>query len=353
MFDRFFASLAGTLFFAVLLALPTNAADGPGEVQRDDEARAADLKREREHKRIFYANAEALFVATIDEARITRMAKSFPPIYSWRLKVTPTEVIRGDYAVGKPIVLGYSSRHQPQLFWAGKPVLITAATVAGDFRGKSFEEVTDARLDLARFSDLPIGWRRDKQKAISPWAVLGEEAFPRTEARGLSLRCAVTGRPAWRAGGGVRISVKPVPPKQTIESINPDGDGAFTITVTNITDKPLAVPALLHDASKPDKPILWSHSVLILCQDKTRLLPGTEALPAKAKPTATTLKPGQSVSTVINVLRLKQVDWPRDDDRIRFHFAIGQHRATQSMYYVPGHHDELRKAAAVRANDSN
>ena len=55
------------------------------------------------------------------------------------------------------------------------------------------------------------------------------------------------------------MSAEPVPPVKEIKWTNPDGDGEYKITVTNTTDQPIEVPALLSDGDK----ILWKESLVI------------------------------------------------------------------------------------------
>ena len=58
----------------------------------------------------------------------------------------------------------------------------------------------------------------------------------------------------------------------------------------------------------------------------------------------TTLGPGESVSTVVNVLALEGPDWPRGGSRVDFNFWLGEVSCGPfSLYYMSSHHDVLRK----------
>ncbi len=189
---------------------------------------------------------------------------------------------------------------------------------------------------------VPLGWRAEGGKPVSPWAAMGKKAWAAEMARHAERGkpvCSKTGRPALMAGDKVQVDAAPVPPKQSIQWTNPDGDGEYTVTVTNPSDDPVTVPALLSSGGK----ILWEESLVILCQDKAYPCPGAKGVTGKVEPT--TLAPHQTVSTVVNVLRLKGPEWPQGGYRIEFQFCLGEKSKTRSLYYMSRHHDALRDAA--------
>jgi len=145
------------------------------------------------------------------------------------------------------------------------------------------------------------------------------------------------------AAPGISLKVEHVEPPKRIKWTNPDGDGLYRITVTNETDKPVPVAALLTGA----KGILWNESLVILCQGTARPAPG--AGPVTAAPKPTVLKGGQTVSAVVNAFGLKNVRWPRGGYRIEFQFCLGQLSATKSFYYMSRHHDKIRAQAGGKA----
>ena len=184
---------------------------------------------------------------------------------------------------------------------------------------------------------LPVGWTTEGDKVLSPWAALGEGAWP-AGAKGPEglAACAKTGRPAFLAGKGIKLEVKPVPPAKSIQWTNPDGDGEYTVSVTNTTDKAVDVPALLSD----ENGIRWDQSLLIVCQGKFQ--PALPTAPLKAAPKATRIEAGKSVSTTVNAFRLTGVDWPRGGYRIEFTFCLGELAASHAFYYMSRHHDAIR-----------
>ena len=153
------------------------------------------------------------------------------------------------------------------------------------------------------------------------------------------LVCHATSRPALLAGPAAVWRAAPVPPKKAIEWTNPDGDGEYTLTVTNPTDQPLTVPALLTQEGK----VLWAECVVILCQDRVYTCPGAKGVSGKVAPLV--LKPKESVSTVVNALALRGPEWPQGGSRVEFTFCLGEKAKTMSFYYTSRHHDAFRDAA--------
>ena len=150
--------------------------------------------------------------------------------------------------------------------------------------------------------------------------------------------CAKTKRPALLAGEAVQFTVEHVQPAKKIKWTNPDGDGAYRLTVKNASDAEIEVPALLARDGEP----LWSESVAILCQGKVYPVPGATG---DTKGTGfVKLEPGASVSGVVNALALVGPKWPRGGYRIEFLFCLGEKSQTKSFYYLSKHHDKVREA---------
>ena len=285
--------------------------------------------------------SQLVFSAKLDRVDAGPVGLSMPPLYTHTLHLTVEKVLRGTLKPGEKITCSHSARQRERpTFPVGKTCLIAASRARGNLRAEIVEESTEAKLaEVTLACYLPMGWKVADGKPISPWASLGREAWSGIAGADSPVVCSGTGRPALMAGSEVTFEVESVPPKESIKWTNPDGDGEYKITVTNATKEPIAVPALLSDGQK----ILWEESLAILCQKKVYTCPGCEGVKEEVRPVQ--LEPGQSVSTVVNVLRLKGPEWPRGGYRIEFRFCLGEKSQTKSLYYMSRHHDKLRQAA--------
>ena len=285
--------------------------------------------------------AELLFLGTLTKAQAGPVAQSNPPIHTFQLTLTVSESLRGDLPAAEEIVVSYQARQvQPPTFPVGEAFLVVGyqdlrieRLVTTWVNPASEELLAQVRLAGA----LPIGWSVVDGQRVSPWASLDEIAWPEDAAEEAPA-CAETGRPVLFAGEGVTLTVEPVPPAENIKWTNPDGDGEYTITVTNTTDEAVDIPALLSDSGG----IRWNESLVIVCQDVARPAPLAEAL--TETPTPTRLEAGESVSTVVNAFRLENIEWPRGGYRVEFTFCLGELAVTRSFYYKSDHHDPIRAA---------
>jgi len=290
--------------------------------------------------------AQIVFTAVLDKAQAGPVGMSNPPVYSHKLVMTVKESLRGTFKAGEEVIAHHVARQVKRpTFPVGKLCVVAARESRGSVRVQ-FISAADAKL-LAAVRDatsLPPGWSRVKGKLVSPWAAMGKKAWPAgAKAPAGKPACSVTGRPALMAGGGVSLKVEPVEPPKRIKWTNPDGDGEYRIIVTNETNKPMTVPALLSDGKDQKQKILWNESLVIICQKKARPTPGAKGVTTAPKPTV--LNPGQTVSTVVNAFGLKNVKWPRGGYRIEFQFCLGELSATKSFYYMSRHHDAIRAKA--------
>ncbi len=331
-----------TVVFSLLVALiATSASAQPGRIQpgfRGPMPKKAPPKPWNE--------AELVFSATLQRVVQGPVGMSLPPMYTHTLHFTVVRVFRGSLKPGDEIACSHVARQQNRpTFPKGKLCVVAAAKSRGSLRAAIIEEATEEKLgEVAMACALPLGWKVVEGKPVSPWKALGENAWPSTSSGATSgeesIVCSKTGRPALMAGSGVSLQVESVPPKESIKWTNPDGDGEYKITVTNTTDQPIEVPALLSQGDK----ILWEQSLAILSQKKAYACPGCSGFSSGTRPTK--LAPGQSVSTTVNVLRLKGPTWPRGGYRIEFQFCLGEKSQTKSLYYMSRHHDKLRAAVA-------
>ncbi len=183
------------------------------------------------------ADAPSLFVACIKDVRAGPTGLSNPPVYTSHLVLQVTEVLGGDLRAGQTLEACHTVRQQEPPGWPVEPCIFTGKRVRGRFRVVTCAEADAKALAEARAeASLPLGWRREGGKPISPWVDLGKAAWP--EGAGVpegAPVCSTTGRPALLAGDGVRLTVTPVPAEKKIKWTNPDGDGLFRVTVANAT----------------------------------------------------------------------------------------------------------------------
>lgn len=283
-----------------------------------------------------WGGSQHVFVAKLEAVVAGPVGKSFPPLYTHRLTLVAEQVLRGPLKKEQRIEASHVARQLAEpIFPQGKVCLVAATTTRSGLTINAIEEMTQKNLAAAKLAcSIPAGWKVENGKIISPWASLGKAAWPEPAEEG--LRCQVTGRPVLKVGEVATFTVAPVPPLKDIQWTNPDGDGEYRITVTNPSDKAIEVPALLSD----DKEVLWAESLVITCQGRSYMVPGSKGVSKPVKPTR--LEPGQSISTVVNVLKLQGPEWPRGGYRIEFHFCLGEVSTSQSFYYMSRHHDVLR-----------
>lgn len=287
--------------------------------------------------------AEAVFIGELVKAETGAATMSMPPTYLNEVTLKVDKVLRGTLVGAEVTVRHAYTGEENYDYEVGGKYLVALSTSRGNTVVTRLEKAEPAAVKAAELACLlPMGWKMEGGKPVSPFAVLGKAAWagqwPEDAAKP-SLFCSVTGRPALSAGVGAAWSAEVVPPAKLIEWTNPDGDGLYKLTVTNPTDRPVVVPALLTQDGK----ILWQESVVILCQGKSYLPPGAKGVTGKVEPL--TLQPGQSVSTEINALALQGPDWPRGGYRIEFTFCLGDQAQTMSFYYMSRHHDPIRAKA--------
>ncbi len=284
--------------------------------------------------------ADIIFVGTLSDVKEGPVAQSYPPIYSYTLTFAVKEVLRGNLDKSLPVSLGHRvAAENPPRFAQGSDHIVFAKSDARQgLRIVELKVSDESALKAARLAAaLPVGWTADGDKVLSPWAAVASAAWPAGAKvpEGLA-KCSKSGRPALLAGKGLVLEAKPVPPVKEVQFSNPDGDGEYTITITNTTDKPVDVPALLSDEGG----VRWDQCLLIGCQGRFR--PATAVQPLKGAPKPTRIEPGKSLSTTVNVFLLTGVDWPRGGYRIEFTFCLGELAASHAFYYMSRHHDPIR-----------
>ncbi len=289
-----------------------------------------------------WGGAEAVVLAKLTAANYRGAGLSDPPVHMSMLSLTVGDALRGTLKKDAKVNASHSIRQKDApKFPVGKDCIIALSQSRGAWVVTAIEEAKPADLADARAAlALPIGWTVDGKKVRSPWAALGKPE--ETVAwKGKGLTCGFTGRPAFLVGSAAEVTVEHVKPKVEMKFGNPDGDGEYTVTVKNPTDKAIEVPALLVDARGN---ILWKECLVIVCQGKTYTIPGAEGVRGAVKPLK--LEAGKSVSAAVNALALKGPEWPMGGYRIEFTFGLGERAVTKSFYYLSKHHDPIREKAS-------
>jgi len=289
-----------------------------------------------------FGQADLVFLGVVESSKLSPIvARSYPPIYTVVITFSKVEMLRGD----KPDTLSFTRRqraHQPTLYAKGTKLLVAVNRAPHDPKQLMFAAAlaaTDANLAaVKRTAALPPGWTYQKGKPVSPWAALGKNAWPAGSKLKADIVCSKTGRPALPTNRGITLKVDQVIPKNVHEWRNPYGDGKFRVTVTNTNKIEADVPALITDGAK----VAWADSLVILCRGKTYVLPTAGQLKT-AK--ATTLAAGGSVSTVVDLLPIQGIQWPRGGSRVHFTFCLGDRSYPNFFYYFSRLHDPLRDAA--------
>lgn len=286
-----------------------------------------------------WGQGEIVGVADLTLAVAGPVGLSEPPLRTYKLSFTLRETLRGTYPKDTAVIASYSVRQREEpKFLAGR-YLVAFSAGKGNLVLTGLEPLNEANLKQARFAcSVPLGWVVREKKLVSPWASLGEKSWQAKSDGKVEVRCSVTGRPGFMAGPGVELIVEKAPPKVEFKFKNPDGDGEYKVTVKNWTEKTIEVPALLTDG----KDVLWNESLVLICQGKSYALPDAKGAPDGVK--AVSLKPGESVSTTIQALKLEGPAYPRGGSRIEFRFCLGERAVTQSFYYFSAHHDKIRDA---------
>jgi hypothetical protein len=287
-----------------------------------------------------FNRSELAFTAKVAKVVYGPVALSEPPIYSLTLTFKDGKALRGELPAD--LTFSYSKKQSDKpVFKDGAEVLVAAVREPAPGKGARISEIVPATAAGAATAKLglsiPVGWVLENGKPVSPWSSLGDRAkIPGMKADQV---CAISGRPALLAGQGIRISVEQVLPKEVKKFQNPFGDGEFKVTVTNAGKEAVEVRALLADGGK----ILWDDSLVFLEGGRHHVLPPSGAAGKVAR--GVTLKPGESVTGVVNTLRLRGVPWPRGGSRVNFQFCLGELTAQNFFYYYSKLHDAMRDAA--------
>jgi len=300
--------------------------------------------------------SEFMMVATVQKEGPTIVSGSLPRLTRYVLNCKVAEVLRGDKLDG-PIRMEYQHREGTP----GKPIDGEKYVVIGTLDGQEKDQkkgggivnqeptagtverlvpVSEQVLQKARgLSGLPLGWRlSERGKPVSPWSEAGV-SWPKKTAYEFetTFQDVRNGRPALTVPDGVKMTVQQIVPNDTRKHVNPFGNGKFRITVTNRRNAEATVHALLQQNGT----VRWKARLLFMNHSGVHVHPGASAPGADVRPV--TLGSGESVETTVNVMRLKNVDWPDGGSRVYFRFGLGDRIAESFFYYKSDYHDRIRK----------
>lgn len=282
-------------------------------------------------------SAEIIFAGKLTSVVAGPVGLSSPPMRTHRLTFSVTDVFRGEIETREDVTCNsVLVQNDEPVFPVDKACIVYATQLDGRFKIIEIDEADGERLlEAGTIARYPIGWTKQDDHWLSPWESLeGDGWHADTDAK---FRCHATGRPALLVGEKTKFEVTVVPPEKSIKWTNPDGDGLFKITVSNPTEAPIEVPALLSNDGK----VLWNESLVIVCQNKVYPLPAARGVPKGT--TSMTLQPGESVSTEFHIFEIEGPEWPQGGYRIEFQFCLGEKSRLQSFYYMSNHHDSIRE----------
>jgi RNA polymerase sigma factor (sigma-70 family) len=151
--------------------------------------------------------AEVVFTARLVSVQAGPVARSDPPTYTHKLDFKVGNVLRGSLKKGEQVT-AFSSLRQRQepVFPVGKDCVMAGKYSRGQLTVVAVDEAgaeTLAQVELA--CAVPVGWSMQKGRLVSPWAKLQKNAWPGEVYAKANLACAVSGRPAFRVGEGLRL----------------------------------------------------------------------------------------------------------------------------------------------------
>jgi hypothetical protein len=291
-----------------------------------------------------FSQSEFVMKAKLTGVQAGPVQPSIPPVHHFTVQLADPEMLRGT----KPETLQfrYQFRGENPPAMPKDAVVLVGGKTAEKLQVLTIIIPSDDKMLTAvkRALSVPAGWKIVGENVKSPWADLGDKPWHKSFAD-VRVKCAQSGRPMLLVGDAVSFTVEQVKPAMEVKFKNTYGDGQFKLTVTNKSDKPVQVPALLTDG----KDILWDECVVVLSKDAVVTMPRAgKATTAKS----VELKPGESVSGVIDVLPLSGIEWPKGGQRVYMQFCLGEKVQENFFYYHSGHHDALREAAIKKLKGS-
>lgn len=130
--------------------------------------------------------SEYVFTGKLDQVVAGPVGRSFPPVYTHTLHFTVEKVLRGSLKPGDKVVCSHVARQQNQpTFPEGKVCLVAASKVQGGMVAAVMQPADEATVAAATAAcSLPLGWKVEGGKPISPWAAQGKSDWPAELAAG-------------------------------------------------------------------------------------------------------------------------------------------------------------------------
>ncbi|CAF0940084.1 unnamed protein product [Adineta ricciae] len=315
----------------------------------------------KEHAGEWLAKTPIAFIGTISDVVRDSSTRSIPPIDSYKLRFQNVRTLRGsivgtefDYQQrgrtgscllriiqnvdGLDAIGGEEEVREPL---SGSTYL--ACTNDGA-QVKALVELDNNTIEyLLQASKLPLGWYRNSSGQLeSPWQYshakhvkwYNNERFATFE------KCSKSGRPLLTTTDDISFSCEPVKSTHTKQYQNPDGDGVFKLTVTNNSNQPVEVSALLRDSRS--KKILWEESIFVITDSGNHFFPA-HGHANDVEPTV--LQPHETISANLDTLTLHGISWPQGGWRLRLKFCLGNKASEGNYYYFTDHHEPIRKKA--------
>lgn len=327
------------------------------------------------------------FIGTITDVIPGISTRSMPPINHYKLKLQNIRNLRGSVST---IEFGYqqrgaggggfhrnlilnsdgsestsAERQEQQVKEPTVGLTYLACSSDGQHINTLIELDNNTIEQLLQSSKLPLGWNKQSNGQYeSPWQQSHAKHIKWHDNKCFanSERCAKSGRPLLITTDDISLSCEPVKADHTKEYQNPDGDGmyiykyfkiffyfivivlgVFKLTVTNNSNRPVEIPALLRDARS--KKILWEESVFVITDAGNHFFPGH----GQARDVeSSVLEPHESVSTKLDTLTLHGLSWPQGGWRLNLRFCLGDKATEGNYYYFTDHHEPIRNKAAKK-----
>lgn len=297
------------------------------------------------------------FIGTIIKVIPGISTRSLPPINHYKLRLENIRCLRGSVAGSEFSYRqhGAYSGHRDLLEAEEEEEVHKEPTIGVTYLACSSDvqhintlvELDNNTIEqLLQSIKIPLGWnQKSNGKYESPWQYSHTKKVKWYNHQRFadSDKCVKTGRPLLITPDSITLSCQPVPAIHTNEYQNPDGDGVFKLIVTNNSNHPVEIPALLRDSHS--KKILWEESIFVITDTGNHFFPG-HGQARDVEPVE--LEPEQSVSVQLDTLTLHGLAWPQGGWRLHLRFCLGDKAVEGNYYYFTNHHESIRKKSAKK-----